>query len=50
MFLKMFILILTGLKIPCFKFRANVRTLYEMSNNNYAIIFNHSLSAKAIDL
>jgi len=34
-----FILILTGLKIPCFKFGANVRTLYELTNTNFHIIF-----------
>lgn len=46
MFLKMLALIITDLKIPCFKIGANVHTLYELANNNVAIIFNCLLCKK----
>ena len=39
-----------GLKIPCFKFGANVRTLNEMTNNNFSIIFNDYIWMQSIDI
>jgi len=50
MFFKVIIFILMGLKIPCFKFGANVRTLNEMTNNNFSIIFNDYIWMQSIDI
>jgi hypothetical protein len=45
-----FNVIICGLKIPYFKFGANVHTFNELSNNNFSIIFNSYLSIKTIGI